>query len=491
MAFQSAKFFMLLLGTLALYYIVPAKAKNLVLLAAGVIFYASAGPGYLALLAGAILLSYAGGLLLGRLQAGKGRRAVFIGALVLLFGNLAAFKYYDALCAALAKLPLFTSLPPLGLVAPLGISFYTFTMTGYLIDVYLDSQKPEKNLLRYAVFASFFPLILSGPIERGNTLLPQLDGPRKFVYDDFAEGASRMLWGFFKKFVVANMIGVVVDRVFADPELYSGPYLLMAALLYSYQIYCDFSGYSDIAIGVGMTLGIRVCENFARPFAARSFTEMWQRWHISLTSWFRDYVFMPLRFAWRDSRWPKVTGAIALSSIFLLSGLWHEAKMTYIAWGALNAVFMVIGKETMKKRRKLAKTNPLYKNKAVKAVLQIAMVYLMFTACHVFFRAASMSDAFYFYSHFATGWMDALRAPGTVVATLKELNIGRVFTLIVLGGGALVQLVEWRAQLAGRTTGAWMQGQKLWVRLPLYYAMLLALAFYGVMGSSSFIYFQF
>ena len=482
MAFQSGQFFVLFLSALLLYYLVPARLKNLVLLCAGVIFYAGAGTKYLLLLAVAVVLSYAAGLGVGAVRSAGVRRALFVAALVLLFGNLAMFKYYDALCAGL-----FQGLPALGLTAPLGVSFYTFTMSGYLIDVYQKVQQPEKNLLRYAVFVSFFPLIASGPIERGSTLLHQFDGPRPFVYENFAAGAARILWGFFKKFVVANLIAVPVDRVFADLTAYTGPYLALAALLYSYQLYCDFSGYSDIAIGVARTFGITVRENFARPFAARSFTELWRRWHMSLTGWFRTYIYFPLG----GSRKGTLRTYCNTLVVFLVSGIWHGAGLTFALWGLLNGVYMVAGRLTARVRARLAGHNPLYRNRTVKAVLQIACVYLLFTSCIVLFRAQSMRDALYLYGHLFTGWGAALAAPGTVIATLKGLNIGRVFLLLCGGGAALTELVEWRAAAAKLTSGEWMQTRPAYVRLPLYYALLLLLAFYGVLGASSFIYFQF
>lgn len=495
MAFQSGTFFVLFLATLLVYHAVPKALKLYTLLLAGCIFYAPAGVAYFVLLGVAVLLSYTAARCMDAASTDRKRRVIFWVALALLLGNLCFFKYYNlfgtAMNQMLASWGWPVLLPDKGLLAPLGISFYTFVMLGYLIDVYQKVRPAERHLARYAVFASFFPLIASGPIERGEAMLPQLEEPRAFSYDDFSSGAARILWGFFKKFLVANLIAIPVDRVFGDMSSYTGPYLLLAGLLYSYQIYCDFSGYSDIAIGVARTLGFRVRENFTRPFAARSFTELWQRWHISLTSWFRDYVFTPLSFSLRGSRWPALVGALCLFVIFPLSGIWHGATLAYFVWGVLNGIYMVVGRLTAKRRRKLAKKNPLYRNAAVKAVLQIVMVYLLFTSCIVFFRAQTIGDALYWYAHVFTGWVQAVIAPAQAFGVLKELNIGRLFLLLCGGGAVLIECVEWRAAQKGVTTGEWMQAQKTWVRLPLYYALLLLLAFYGMLGASSFIYFQF
>lgn len=482
MAFQSGQFLTLLLGALLLYYWVPARIKNTVLLCAGAIFYASAGTKYLVLLAVAVILSYAAGRGIGAAQNACVRRAILFASLLLLFGNLGMFKYYDALCAGL-----FQGLPALGLTAPLGISFYTFTMCGYLIDVYRGSQQPEKNVVRYAVFASFFPLIASGPIERGSTLLRQFDGQRAFAYDDFAAGASRMLLGFFKKFVVADMIAVPVNTVFANLESYTGPYLTLAVLLYSYQLYCDFSGYSDISIGIARTFGIRVRDNFARPFAARNFADLWRRWHISLTSWFRDYLYIPLG----GNRKGRVRQYMNQLLVFLVSGLWHGASLNMAVWGLLNGVYLCIGKATKEPRDRLGKKNPLYRSTVLKAAVQILCGYLLFTSCIVFFRSATWGDALYVYTHLFTGWGTSLASLRSVVATLKEMNIGRVFLLLSVGGAAALEYIEWRAADARITSGDWLQSRPAYVRIPLYYSMLLLLAFYGVLGTSSFIYFQF
>lgn len=482
MAFQSLQFFILLLSTLLVYYWVPARAKNMVLLCAGVVFYASAGAKHLALLAAAVMLSYAAGLGIDAVQHMYMRRILFAVSLLLLFANLGMFKYYDALCAGL-----FQGLPALNLTAPLGVSFYTFTMAGYLIDVYRKVQKPEKNLLRYAVFASFFPLLASGPIERSSTLLSQFKGARPFVYENFASGAARILWGFFKKFVIANLLAVPIDRVFSDITAYTGPYFLLVTVLYSYQLYCDFSGYSDIAIGVARTFGIQVRENFARPFAARSFTDLWRRWHISLTGWFRDYLYIPLG----GNRRGKMRQYLNQLIVFLVSGIWHGASLTMVIWGGLNGIYLCVGKATKGLRARLAEKNPLYRRKGIKAVAQIVCVYLLFTSCIVFFRAPTVSDSLYIYGHMFTGWDAVFTAPGSVIATLKALNIGRVFLLLCGGGAALVEFVEWRAACAKLTNGEWLCTRPAYLRIPFYYVLLLLLAFYGILGSSSFIYFQF
>ncbi|MEG2672434.1 MAG: MBOAT family O-acyltransferase [Ruthenibacterium sp.] len=491
MAFQSVSFFALFFVTLCVYYAVPPRYKNAAILCASVVFYAATGFGYVLMLFAAILLSYFAAHLIASAKTTGKRKAVLTIFLLLFLGNLCFFKYYDAFGKTLMHLCQNVGLPVLlpdtGLLAPLGISFYTFTVLAYLIDIYREKQTPERDFIRYAAFVSFFPLVASGPIERGRNLLPQFAGARPFVYETFCKGASRMLWGFFKKFVVANTIANMVDVVFVDVTKYTGPYLLLAALLYSYQLYCDFSGYSDIAIGAAQMLCMDVMENFTRPFAARSYTDLWRRWHISLTSWFREYLYFPLG----GSRKGTLRTVCNILIIFLVSGIWHGTGLTFAVWGLLNGMYMVLGKMTAAPRAKLAQKNPLVRYKTLYATLQIATVYLLFTSCIVFFRAENMTDALYLYTHLFTGWSAALTAPSGVIATLKTMGIGRVTSLLLLVSIGFTELLEWRAALAKQKTGAYLRAQKPAVRMTLYYAMLLMLALFGVLGKSSFIYFQF
>ncbi|MEG1550135.1 MAG: MBOAT family O-acyltransferase, partial [Ruthenibacterium sp.] len=286
---------------------------------------------------------------------------------------------------------------------------------------------------------------------------------------------------------VANTIAGMVDAVFVDVTKYTGPYLLLAALLYSYQLYCDFSGYSDIAIGAAQMLCMDVMENFTRPFAAHSYSDLWRRWHISLTSWFREYLYFPLG----GSRKGAFRTVCNILIIFLVSGIWHGSGLTFAVWGLLNGIYMAIGRASAASRAKLAEKNPLYRNKTLRAIVQITCVYLLFTSCIVFFRAENMADALYVYTHLFTGWVSALTAPAGVIATLKTMGIGRVTSLLLLVTIGFTEILEWRAAVAKQKTGAYLRAQKPAVRMTLYYAMLMLLALFGVLGKSSFIYFQF
>ena len=449
------------------------------LLAASLFFYACAGVAYLPLLLAAALLAYGAGRMLARMEKPSARKAVLTAALVLLIGNLCFFKYYAQLAALL---PLPENAPAM----PLGVSFYTFALSGYLIDQYRRRYPPEKNLILFVLFAFFFPVISSGPIERGNGLLPQLKKPHAFDYEVFCQGASRILWGFFKKFVVADTIAIAVDRVFGDLTGFPGPYLCLAVLLYSYQLYCDFSGYSDIAIGTARLFGFSVRENFRRPFAARTFSELWRRWHISLTGWFREYLYFPLG----GSRRGAVRTYLNILIIFLVSGIWHGSGMTFAVWGLLNGAYMAFGRATKAFRARMAQKNPLLQNRFFGAAVRIGTVYLLFSSCIVFFRAPDMASAGYLYTHFLSGWSGLLH-PGLVIDTLRRMGIGRVTGLLILFSVGLTEWVEWRAEQNGLRTEEWMRTLGGKRRMALYYVLLLLIMTFGALGRSSFIYFAF
>lgn len=486
MEFQSGVFLIFFAMVLILYHNLSVKTKPVVLLVANVIFYAAGGVQWLPVLAVAIGISWGIGLLLDRIKQQSVRLVLLWTGICGFVGLLFYYKYFSTLLRGLFDYRL-------QIIAPLGVSFFSFTILGYLIDVYWKTRPAEKNLVHYAVFVSMFAQISSGPIERAEHILPQLQQPSAYSYENLACGFSRILWGCFKKFVLANTIGNMVAVVYGDLQAFTAPFIVLACLLYSYQLYLDFGGYSDIAIGIMQALGFEIMENFRRPFAARSYTQLWDRWHISLTSWFRDYVFTPLTFGIRSvpGKWGKALGWFAIFIIFPLSGIWHGAGLGFLMWGILNGIFMVVGKMTAKKRRKWAKKNPLYKNNVLKAVIQCGCVYLMFTACIVFFRAESLTQALQVYQGMFHGWAETLLSPSTIIASLKAMGIGKVAIVLIGGGSLLVELAEYAAEKKRQTIGVWLHSQKVPWRWLAYYAQLLALAFYGVLGQSSFIYRQF
>lgn len=383
MALTSLRFLVFVLALLVVYFAVPGRWQWLVLLAASLIFYAMAGPVNLIFLAVTALSAWAGTLVLDRLsqrqkellKAGKEtlsreekaavkarflrkRRWVLAGILILNFGLLCVFKYaHFALAQADALSRLFGGpgvTDSLSLAVPLGISFYTFQTMGYAVDVYWSKVPAERNPARLLLFTSFFPQITQGPISDYRQLEGQLREPHRFTYEQYALGGQRMIWGFFKKLVVADLLAPYVQDVFRNYSSYAGITVLLGALFYSIQIYADFSGYMDIVCGLCQMLGISLTENFERPYFSKSIAEYWRRWHISLGAWFKTYIYYPIAVAKWNTRLGKAAqkklgravgrnlpASLALVAVWFTTGLWHGASWGYIAWGGVNGLFII------------------------------------------------------------------------------------------------------------------------------------------------------
>lgn len=488
MNFITPAFLFFLTAACLVYYIIPKSARIGWLLVCNYIFYLynPENAGFVALLLAATLITFASGILLERLKKPIFRKLCVALSLFACIGSLVFYKYLGFLGRGLAGLLSVVGIsyhaPSFNLVIPLGISYFTFAALGYVIDVY-RGKPAQKNILYYAVFVSLFPCIVTGPIERAEHIIPQLKRPHTFSYNRFCGGMFRILWGFFKKLVIADTIGGVVSAVYSSVryESYTGPILLGASLLFSYQLYCDFSACSDIAVGAGALFGLEITENFRRPFAAHSFIDLWRRWHISLTNWFRDYLYIPLG----GNRKGVVRQYLNQIIVFLVSGLWHGASLPFLLWGALNGIYLGIGKATAPIRKKLQKHNPFYYFAPVRKILQSTITYLLFTSCMVLFlvgtySGGNLSDAGYVYQHLFTGWGELSAS----IATFISLGFDGTTTLVVAFGIALVEGLE----------QFYIPMQKLARRIPLplrwalYYVLLLGILFFGAFGQSSFIY---
>ena len=337
MIFNSLAFFVFFPIVVALYFLTPARIRWMTLLAASWFFYAWWRVEYLGLLLVSTTVDYTVGRLLG-IEQRPLRRKLYLGAsLVVNLGMLFCFKYlgfFSGIARALvgAKVPLFD------LVLPVGISFYTFQTIGYGIDVYRRKYEPETHFGRFALFVSFFPHLVAGPIMRAEALLPQFKTAKRWDFDRAVSGLGWMLWGLFKKVVIADRAAGYVNAVYGDPDRFQGPTIVVATYLFAFQIYCDFSGYSDIALGAARVLGIDLIRNFDRPYAARTMVDFWRRWHISLSTWFFDYVYVPLG----GNRVTAPRRAFNVFLVFMLSGLWHGASWTFILWGAYHGVLVVL-----------------------------------------------------------------------------------------------------------------------------------------------------
>lgn len=401
MAFNSIQFAFFLPIVFLLYWFVfnrNLNLQNLFIVAVSYLFYGWWDWRFLFLIAFTSLCSWASGLLIDKYRS-RGKKALWINVsnIVINLAILALFKYYNFFATSFADLFLGGKSDGLllNLILPVGISFYTFQALSYSIDVYRQKIPPTKDIIQFFAFVSFFPQLVAGPIERATNLLPQFSQDRKFDYRNAVEGMRQILWGLFKKIVIADNCAIYVNNVFENFEVHKASTLVMAAIFFSIQIYCDFSGYSDIAIGTAKLFGIKLMRNFNVPYFSRDIAEFWRRWHISLTTWFRDYIYIPLG----GSRCSKLKVVRNTFIIFLISGLWHGANWTFVAWGAYHALLfmplILVGKN--RRYRNTVALGKLLPN--IKEAMRMAVTFAFATIGWIIFRAESISDAWHYVCH--------------------------------------------------------------------------------------------
>ena len=393
MLFNSFQFIVFYIIVAFLHGMLPQRLRWILLLASSYLFYMSWRVEYVVLLFAATAINFIAGIGMGRATRQGTKRILLMLSLLVSLGILFSYKYLnffiESLGIAMNVAGIQNDLPYFDVILPLGISFYTFQSVGYAIDVYRGTTKVEKHFGIFALYVSFFPQLIAGPIERSQNLLPQFRNPKPLTGERLRDGLQLMLWGAFKKIVVADRISTVVETVYSNPESYSGPILILATFFFSIQIYCDFSGYSDIAIGSARVLGYDLMKNFQRPYFATSAKDFWRRWHISLSTWFRDYVYKPLggnRVTMR--RW-----AINTMIVFVVSGLWHGANWTFIAWGALHGLYLLLESWTQRPRQWLVEATFLSTHPNLYRAIKIPLVFVLMMAGWVFFRAESLADA--------------------------------------------------------------------------------------------------
>jgi alginate O-acetyltransferase complex protein AlgI len=371
------------------------KRQNLLLLVVSYFFYACWDWRFLGLLIFSTFLDYLSGLVIHNTSKSSLRKLFFFLSLSINFGFLAVFKYFnfflDSFIILLHKVG-FTLSDHfyLKIVLPVGISFYTFHGVSYVVDVYKNRIRAERDIIKYSLFVTYFPLLVAGPIERATHLLPQLSKKRLFDYNNAVDGLRQMLWGFFKKVVIADYCATYVNWIYADLSTFSGFTLFFIAVLFSIQIYCDFSGYSDIALGVSRLFGIELLRNFNYPYFSRDISEFWRKWHISLSSWFKDYVYIPLG----GSQKGVLRSVFNISVIFILSGLWHGANYTFVFWGALNAIFLIILFLFKKNRKNIGDVSFDINKAFFSQAFSILSTFILVTFSWVFFRSKSISQSF-------------------------------------------------------------------------------------------------
>jgi D-alanyl-lipoteichoic acid acyltransferase DltB (MBOAT superfamily) len=491
MQLSSFIFLVFLFLVVVVNFVIPKRFRWIWLLIASYAFCIAASLSYALVMAGVTVISFAAGLLINRSTDRRRKQLILTLGAVLSSAPLFITKYLNFSLGiiedALNVLHQAVEIPGLDILLPIGISFYTFQALSYLFDVYNEVIEPEKNLGRYALYLAFFPKLISGPIERGGSLLPQIFDPKPFDYQRLLDGLVRIGWGFFKKLIVADRLGVIVDAVYKTPGDFHSPVALIAVFAYSLQIYIDFSAYCDIAIGAAKILGIDLMENFNTPYFAVSITDFWRRWHISLTSWLRDYIFTPLNFATRRKR-AKVYQYINIMLVFLVSGLWHGANYTFVIWGLLHGLYQVIEAATQKFRNNFVKRFSINRESFGHRFLQIVGTFLLVTFTWIFFRAKNIHAAAQIFRS-----IFALKGFTTAAGwSLSAIDLSQANLVILACGLALLIVFEVVGQK--RDLIHELNNRPLAVRWLVYLTLIFAVIIFGYFGvytAESFIYARF
>ncbi|MEA4953954.1 MAG: MBOAT family O-acyltransferase [Pseudoflavonifractor sp.] len=481
MGFLSLSYILFFPVTALVYFLLPERGRNGWLLAASWFFYLCAGLESFPFLFGTAGVTYVMGLALEKRRK-KGLLALTLG---LFIGVLFLFKYLkfgvSLLVRGVGAAGLDWSPVVPQLLLPAGISFYFFAAMGYLIDVYRGKVRAERSFVKCALFLSFFPALLSGPIGRADRLLPQFGEPHRFRYDALREGLLRFLWGAFQKLVLADRLAAVVNTVFAAPGEFGTIQVMAAACAFSIQIYCDFSAYSDMAVGSARAMGFTLTENFRTPYFSRSIAEFWRRWHISLSTWFRDYLYIPLG----GNRMGTVRKYLNLLIVFAVSGLWHGAAVSFLVWGLLNGIYQVLGGLTASLRTRVRARFGLREDGALTALWQMGCVFVLATLAWVFFKAGSVSAGLAVLRGMITGpaWVPPLYGMGMDRWEFLAAGVG---FLLLLAVDAWSQKNDVTARVLAAPR---------WIRWCVYLGLLLVVVVFGSYGTGydaqSFIYGQF
>ncbi len=470
MNFTSFHFLLFFPAVCILYYLIPQRYKWQYLLVVSYLFYINWQPIYAVLLFATTVVTYAGARLIEKTEEKPVRRkSIFIASCVIPISILVFYKYYNFVNGAvfdlLDRVGLRWPFPEIKLLLPIGISFYTFMAVGYVVDVYRRTIPAERNLGLYALFVSFFPQVTAGPIGRANSLISQLRNPSPDIRENIMEGLKQMMWGYFMKLCIADRLASYVDAVYGNLPQHNGSTLLLASVFYTVQIYCDFAGYSLIAIGAARMMGIRLMENFRRPYFAKNVKEFWSRWHISLSTWFRDYVYIPLG----GNRVSKSRHMGNLMLTFLVSGLWHGANWTFILWGGMHGLLQVI--ETLWRRR----TKLQFIRGGVPSFVKIFFTFMLVNFAWIFFRSPDIK----------TGWgiiSKIFTSRGSLFVEKESLILGCLSLLLLIAKDVADEY----------EIGFDLLSSKRLIISNLSMVLLISyILLFGVLDSGQFIYFQF
>ncbi|GAA4276509.1 MBOAT family O-acyltransferase [Aquimarina mytili] len=481
MLFNSTDFAIFLPVVFILYWFVTHKnltIQNLLLVVASYVFYGLWDWRFLSLILFSTLIDFFVGISLSKEEDKNKRKLLLWTSILVNLGFLGFFKYYnffvDNFITAFSLFGTTFNAASLNIILPVGISFYTFQTLSYTIDVYRKNLTPTKDFISFAAFVSFFPQLVAGPIERATNLLPQFYKKRHFDYEKAIDGSRQILWGLFKKIVIADNCAIYANDIFNNYETYSGSTLLLGAFFFTFQIYGDFSGYSDIAIGTSRLFGFTLKKNFAFPYFSRNIAEFWRRWHISLSTWFRDYVYIPLGGS-RGGAWSKVRNTFV---IFLVSGFWHGANWTFIVWGFINACYflpLLLLKRNRKHTDVIAE-NRVFPN--IKEILQIATTFFLTVITWVFFRAKNIKEAIFYLEGI---FSESLFTIPTIITAILLLKIGIIIIFVI---------IEWLQRNKEHALEFSVSSKhRIW-RWCLFFMVIYAIIVFGA-KPQEFIYFQF
>lgn len=481
MLFNSLQFVLFFPIVVFLYFTIPSRFRWIFLLAASYYFYMCWKLEYVLLIISSTLVDYFAGIQMGKTKLKARRKKYLVLSLCTNLGLLFFFKYFNffsnSLNAVFSHYNIFYHAPSFKILLPVGISFYTFQTLSYTIDVYRGVREPEKHLGIFALYVAFFPQLVAGPIERSTRLLPQFFKKNDFDPQRLLDGLKLILWGFFKKMVVADRLAVFVDRVYNNPGDYHGTSLILATYFFAFQIYCDFSGYSDIAIGSAHVMGYSLMDNFKRPYLSKSVSEFWKRWHISLSSWFKDYLYISLG----GNRVAKTRWYSNILIVFVLSGLWHGANWTFLVWGILHGFYLLVSIWTRKLRHTVSNFLNLTKFPSVHNLLRVCITFHLVLFAWIFFRANSLSDAMTIIKNIFIG-LDLHSAAVYVLSKKSELVLALLSILFV----EIIHIVHRHKDMRH-----FFSDRPLWLRWAFYYSVIFGILIFGDFTNEEFIYFQF
>lgn len=489
MLFNSLEFVLFFIVVTGLFFLLPHKWRWVLLLAASCFFYMFFKPIYILILGFTIVIDYYAGILLENEPDQKRKKKYLVMSLIANIGVLAVFKYYNFLNDNITGIAQYfgykNQIPYLKILLPIGLSFHTFQAMSYTIEVYRGHQKAERHFGIYSLYVMFYPQLVAGPIERPQNVLHQFHEEKHFYYENAVSGLRLMLWGMFKKVVIADRLAVVTDSVFDNPDKYGAVPTAIAAVLFTFQIFCDFSGYSDIAIGSARVMGYRLMKNFDRPYTSKTIGEFWRRWHISLSTWFRDYLYIPLG----GNRVSETRKQLNLFIVFMVSGLWHGADWKFIIWGALHGMYLVIGNVTYNARVKMRQAIGLTKIPWLDKLMQQCTTFVLVTVAWIFFRADSTQDALTMIKklpHLITE-IGVMLQKGIYTTGLSISPARLMLCFLVIG------VMEWVHLIQRRNTSLTqlLDNKPRVIRWGVYYLLVFAILYLGMFNNREFIYFQF